>query len=102
MYLDRQEINQEVDEINALGQQHIPIIVFFSYLLSIIFTEKIDCMRKEAECENKKTRKDHFHCIIVNAQKLCLKLLNCKLDLAFNNVKPNDWYFVDLGQDRDV
>ena len=60
MHFDRQGINQEADEVNGLGQPHIPIIVFSSYLLSLIFTEKLKDIEREAECKNEKTRKVHY------------------------------------------
>ena len=61
MHFDRQGINQEADEVNGLGQPHIPIIVFSSYLLSLLFTAKLKDMKREVECEKRKTRKVHFH-----------------------------------------
>ena len=60
MHLDRQVPNLEADEVNVLGQRHIPIIVFFSYLLSLIFTERLKDIEREAECKNEKTRKVHY------------------------------------------
>ena len=40
MHLDRQEqeLAQNTDQVNVLGQQHIPTIVFFSYLLYLSST----------------------------------------------------------------
>ena len=63
MHLDRQEqeLAQNTDQVNVLGQQHIPTIVFFSYLLSLLVTtERRD--QDQADCENEvKTRKVHYN-----------------------------------------
>ena len=61
MHLDRQDLTPSSDDVNVLGQQHIPIIVFISYLLSLILTTKI---KEEINCKNQETpRKVHYNSI---------------------------------------
>ena len=61
MHLDRQDLNQSSDERNVLGQQQIPFLVFFSYLLSLIISTNI---RRAIDCQNQeKPRKVHFNFI---------------------------------------
>ena len=70
MHLDRQDPTPSSDEVNVLGQSHIPIIVFISYLLSIILTTKI---KEEINCMSQVTpRKVHYNFMFFGLNKKSL------------------------------